>query len=223
MRSLRSPADLTFSSRDTGADEARRSPGRPPVRDPDETRRTIIDAAAAEMVATGFAQASMSRIAQRAGVSTRTLYRIADSKERLFRMVVDHRIARLFDGLPGAMATTGSDSEDLKRLVRLYAGFVLNAETHATVRILLEEQGRFPDLIAQFQKASQHVADRFEARIGEILALGGAGFGDAIFTPQLVRLIFLGEQRQQILQLSTVRSEADIERLADRVVRFISA
>jgi AcrR family transcriptional regulator len=192
------------------------------VRDPETTRRSILDAAAAEFLSEGFGGASMQRIARRAGVSTRTLYRVADGKEALFRVVVDHRIARFTEGLSGAMAARPYAPQDLRPLGRIYGRFILSAETATTVRILLEEQGRFPDLVALLQEVSQHLSDLFEAQVAAILSIGTADREAAAFKALLLRLVFLGEQRQQILRLGTVRTEAEIEHFVDRVVTYFT-
>lgn len=55
----------------------------------DEKRSAIIDAAVSEFQDRGFAGASMDRIACRAAVSKRTVYNHFDSKEALFRAILD--------------------------------------------------------------------------------------------------------------------------------------
>jgi TetR/AcrR family transcriptional regulator of autoinduction and epiphytic fitness len=55
----------------------------------DEKRAQIIDAAVAEFQELGFAGASMDRIAARAQVSKRTVYRHFDGKEALFRAILE--------------------------------------------------------------------------------------------------------------------------------------
>jgi TetR/AcrR family transcriptional regulator of autoinduction and epiphytic fitness len=55
----------------------------------DDKRGQILDAAVAEFQERGFAGASMDRIAERANVSKRTVYNHFDSKEALFRAILD--------------------------------------------------------------------------------------------------------------------------------------
>jgi AcrR family transcriptional regulator len=62
----------------------RRPRDRPPVRSDDETRRLIIDAARQEFQANGYAGTCVEAVAQRAGVSTKTLYRLIPTKADLF-------------------------------------------------------------------------------------------------------------------------------------------
>ena len=66
----------------------KRPRGRPQVRCDEDTRQLIIEAAAKEFQAKGYAATCIGEVAQRAGVSTRTLYRLIPTKAALFRAVV---------------------------------------------------------------------------------------------------------------------------------------
>src|SRR5260370_30890980 len=72
----------------------RRSRGRPQLRSEEETRAVILEAARHEFAARGFAATSMENVARRAGVSTKTLYRIVPDKKALFEATVTHRLDR---------------------------------------------------------------------------------------------------------------------------------
>jgi AcrR family transcriptional regulator len=63
------------------------------VRDPDRTRRRILDAALKEFSARGFAGARVGGIARRAEVNKRMLYHYFGDKEGLFRAVLRHKIS----------------------------------------------------------------------------------------------------------------------------------
>src|SRR4029079_10854895 len=87
---------------------SKKARGRPQIRPDDETRDLIIEAARQEFHASGYAGASMGRVAERAGVSTKTMYRLIPTKAELFQSVVSGRISRFMlqmdedhiDGLP---------------------------------------------------------------------------------------------------------------------------
>src|SRR3981189_2792624 len=72
----------------------RRCRGRPQVRPDDETRQIIYEAARHEFPASGFAATSIETVARRAGVSTKTLYRLVPNKASLFGGMVSDRLAR---------------------------------------------------------------------------------------------------------------------------------
>src|ERR1700757_1348801 len=68
--------------------------GRPQVRSDEETRAVIFDAARHEFAHSGYAATSMESVARRAGVSTKTLYRLIPNKVALFEAMVTERIDR---------------------------------------------------------------------------------------------------------------------------------
>src|SRR5215510_11345740 len=72
----------------------RRGRGRPQARPDEETRAVILDAARQEFAATGYAATSMESVARRAGVSTKTLYRLIPNKAALFEGVLTDGIDR---------------------------------------------------------------------------------------------------------------------------------
>ena len=61
----------------------------------DERRASILDGAAAAFADAGFAATSMETIAASAGVSKLIVYRHFDSKEELYRSVIEQVAARL--------------------------------------------------------------------------------------------------------------------------------
>src|SRR5260370_34174372 len=72
----------------------RRCRGRPQLRPDDETRQIIYEAARHEFAANGFAATSTETVARRAGVSTKTLYRLIPNKDALFEAMVSDRLDR---------------------------------------------------------------------------------------------------------------------------------
>src|ERR1700692_2767464 len=82
----------TETTQDT--DEDRRCRGRPQVRPDDETRQVIYEAARRAFAAGGYAATGMETVARRAGVSTKTLYRLIPTKAALFEGMVSDRLDR---------------------------------------------------------------------------------------------------------------------------------
>ena len=200
------------------ADRQKRAPGRPPVRSPDETRQIIIEAAAVEFVMAGFAQASIGRIAQAAGVSTRTLYKLATGKDDLFRLVAEQRIARIVAGFSQIRMKDLSPMQELCELARAYALFVIGPEVSATISILAEQQERFPDLLESFRLNAQRVADAFDLAVDELFSRYFPARHDSALVSQVLRLTFLGQQRQQTLGLASPLNEVEIAAFAEKVI-----
>ena len=65
-----------------------------------ESRRKIVDAAAALMAERGFAGTSIAAVSQRSGLPSGSIYWHFESKEALLGAVVEEGARRWFDGLP---------------------------------------------------------------------------------------------------------------------------
>src|ERR1700716_3091160 len=72
----------------------RRLRGRPQVRPDCDTRQVIYEAARHEFSNNGYAATSIESVARRAGVSTKTLYRLIPNKAALFEGMVSDRLDR---------------------------------------------------------------------------------------------------------------------------------
>jgi len=137
---------MTNSQIDEIACQPRR-PGRPPVRSDEATLELILDAAMEAFVADGFAGTGMSAVAQRAGVSTKTLYRLVPTKAELFHKVVADRTTRFvleIDNLDNAGAADVQTG--LERLLTVYGNLTLAPDVMGVYRLVISETCRFPDL-----------------------------------------------------------------------------
>ena len=83
----------TGASDQDATTEARRGRGRPQARPDDETRAVILESARHEFASSGYAATNMESVARRAGVSTRTLYRLIPNKAAVFEAMLTERIS----------------------------------------------------------------------------------------------------------------------------------
>ena len=136
------------------AGQARRSRGRPQVRCDEETLAVILEAARAEFSSSGYAATSMESVARRAGVSTKTLYRLIPNKATLFETMITERMNR-FASAVRLKACDGSDIEGSLRDALLACGeLLLDSEVIALLRMMLGENEQFPEIAETFyQKA----------------------------------------------------------------------
>lgn len=132
----------------------RKCRGRPQIRSDEETRALIVDAAAEEFQANGYAAATMGAVAQRAGISTKTMYRLIPCKADLFKSVIAKRIGRFmleFD----PKALDDSDVEKaIEHILLAFGSLTLEKETIALVRLVISESDRFPELAATFHQVA---------------------------------------------------------------------
>lgn len=106
------------------------------------TRRQIIDAAVRLIADHGYAATSVDEIADAAGVAKGSVYYNFGSKSELFAAVLAEGVARLTQGLRGALAAAGARrplevlAEELLREVHGHPAFakVLTAEVFRTGR-----------------------------------------------------------------------------------------
>jgi AcrR family transcriptional regulator len=136
------------------AEEVRRPRGRPPVRSDEETRRLMIEAARHEFQANGYAGTCMNDVAQRAGVSTKTMYRLVPTKADLFNSVVSDRIGRFMPEIDADALDALALAEALERMLVAYGTLTLSEDTIAINRLVISECDRFPEVAATFYEAA---------------------------------------------------------------------
>ena len=130
----------------------KRCRGRPQVRPDDETRRMIYEAARHEFAGTGYAATSIETVARRAGVSTKTLYRLLPNKAALFEGMVSDRIDRFVYEVNLHAADHTDIEPALTAALIACAELALDEETIALQRMLLQEAGKFSDIAGMFYK-----------------------------------------------------------------------
>jgi AcrR family transcriptional regulator len=131
---------------------ARRDRGRPQLRPDDETRQIIYEAARHEFAASGYAATSTETVARRAGVSTRTLYRLVSNKAALFEGMVSDRLDRFLSDFRLHVAEDTDIETGLNAALLAIADLALDPEVVALQRIILQETGQFSDLAVTFYR-----------------------------------------------------------------------
>jgi AcrR family transcriptional regulator len=129
-----------------------RSRGRPPLRPDDETRQIIYEAARHEFAANGYAATSTETVARRAGVSTKTLYRLVPNKAALFEEMVSERLDRFLRDVNLHAGDHADIQAALEAALMACADLVLGAEVVALQRIILQDATNSADLAAAFYK-----------------------------------------------------------------------
>ncbi|HEY3890629.1 MAG TPA: TetR/AcrR family transcriptional regulator [Bradyrhizobium sp.] len=130
----------------------RRCRGRPQVRPDDETRRIIYEAARHEFARSGYAATTIETVARRAGVSTKTLYRLIPNKAALFEGMVSERLDRFRSEVNLHAGDHGHIEEALYAALLACADLTLDDEVIALQRMALQEAGKFSDLAGTFYR-----------------------------------------------------------------------
>src|SRR5882757_3870368 len=130
----------------------RRCRGRPQVRPDDETRQIIYEAARHEFAGSGYAATSMETVARRAGVSTKTLYRLIPNKASLFEGMVSDRLDRTLASVDLQAINHAEIQEALYAALMVCADLTLDEEVIALQRMVLQEAGKFSDIAGMFYR-----------------------------------------------------------------------
>jgi len=146
------------------AEQVRRTRGRPPIRSDEETRSLLIEAAVEEFQANGYAGTSMAAVAQRSGVSTKTIYRLIPNKADLLTRVVSDRIGQFVLEIEPDALDALPLPDALERMLLAYGTLVLSERTIAMHRLVIRECDQFPEVAAAFYEAAIRRANDAMAR-----------------------------------------------------------
>jgi AcrR family transcriptional regulator len=178
--------------------------GRPPIRSDDETRRLIIEAAGQEFRQNGYAATCMNAVAQRAAISTKTLYRLIPTKAELFANVVSDRIGRFILAIDDEVLDALDLSAALEHILIAYGTLALDPEPIAINRLVIGESERFPEIAATFYKAAiartnraieswlRRQCERGSLRLDDPEVASGMLRGMMVMEPQ--RAVMLGQR-----------------------------
>jgi AcrR family transcriptional regulator len=128
----------------------KRCRGRPQVRPDDETRQIIYEAARHEFAGNGYAATCMEAVARRAGVSTKTLYRLIPNKAALFEGMVSDRLNRFISEVNLRAADHTDIEQALAAALIACAELALDQEVIGLQRMLLQEAGKFSDVAGMY-------------------------------------------------------------------------
>src|SRR3569832_88180 len=176
--------------------EVRRGRGRPQARCDEETLAVIFEAARHEFAASGYAATSMDSVARRAGISTKTLYRLIPNKAALFEAMITDRIDT-FASVVRLRACDGSNIEKALREALIVCGeLVLNGDVISLQRVILGDSEKFPEIAEIFyrkalRRTEQTLANWLHAqsergliKIADVDTAAGMLLGMLVFQPQ---------------------------------------
>jgi AcrR family transcriptional regulator len=128
--------------------------GRPQIRPDCDTLHLMIEAAAQEFSAKGYAATCMAAVAERAGISTKTMYRLVPTKAELFRNVVADRTGQFMLAIDADAHDSRPLTDGLERILQAYGELTLDAKATAMMRLVLGEGHQFPELASTFYEAA---------------------------------------------------------------------
>ena len=194
----------------------KRPRGRPQVRCDDDTRSVIIEAANEQFRENGYAAASISAIAQNAGVSTKTLYRLFPTKADLFASMVENRIGRFFMAVDASVLENASLTEALERLLIAYGTLTLSDDTITIMRLVIGESDRFPEIATSFyERAIKKTNVLMENWLRKQVERGCIKLDDPHAATGMLRgMMIMEPQRATMLKQEPPPDQAEIARRA---------
>jgi len=158
----------------------------------------IIQAAMEVFAERGFAAARLEEIARRAGVSKGALYLYFETKEQLFRAVVDQAIAPNIQMVRAMIAAhPGPLADLLRQAVERILVLVETLPVGGVLKMVIGEAGNFPqlarvwhdDLVAHILGALADAIAAAQAR-GEVKAGDPRAYALEIVSPMLIAVIW---------------------------------
>jgi AcrR family transcriptional regulator len=201
------------------------------VKQKPSSRRTdkaevILEGAMQEFMASGYAAASMDRIAAAAGVSKPTLYNYFQDKESLFIALIEKLVESKFQHLfTPQQKRPAIPSDNGKIILRQLAEKIVNNTAHEPqfldfMRIILGESKRFPQLARAFVRTVQATA--FQA-IRDLFA-NSPEF--CIKDPEVAARIFVGTLAHFVIIQKLLHGEdilpMDSDRLIDGLIECLT-
>jgi AcrR family transcriptional regulator len=164
-----------------------------------EARPAELMAAALELfVEKGFAGTRLEDVATRAGVSKGTLYLYFDSKEALFKAVIQEGIVPILEEGAGLVDSfEGSAADLLRALIGEWWQRIGNTPLAGVPKLMVSEAGNFPDLATYYHDAvivrGRDLMRRTLQRgiaSGEFCSVDVETAIDVIFAPVLMMVIW---------------------------------
>ena len=184
-----------------------------------QTRARLLESAKVVFEDTGFLEARISDIAEKAGLSHGSFYHYFDSKEQIFREVAEVQEALLTAPPEEADAAEAESDNELDRIRRANRRYLKRYGDNAKIMGVIEEVSRYDDHVNEARMRRQkHFADRAERAIRRLQKDGAA---DPDVDPEIAALA-LGSMVARVAELWLVEhwGDYDLDTVADQVTRL---
>ena len=129
-------------------------------------RTTILKAARTIFLKDGYASTKMSDIASEAGVAPGTLYLYFESKEALFKALVESLAMPNLDMLEGMAASAPSVAAAINSLADHAPFMIRQSNLPRLMKVLIGDSHNFPDIINDYRR---RILDRLLAALTSVL------------------------------------------------------
>lgn len=172
------------------------------------TRARLIEAAKAVFEDTGFLEARISDIAERAGLSHGSFYHYFGSKEQIFREVAEAQEALLTAPSGDHKDPGAADRTELERITEANRRYLQRYRDNGKIMGVIEEVSRFDSFVNDARlKRQRHFAERAERTIQR---LQDAGLADPSIDPAFASFA-LGSMVGRFAELWLIEGWGDFE------------
>ena len=180
----------------------------------DERRSALLTAALDEFFEKGFAATRMSDIARRAHLSKGTLYLYFDSKEAMFRALVESLASPNLEIVEQITGNAGSLKEALSGICRFVPFLIRHTELPRLMKVLIGDSHMFPQMVRAYR---EELIERVLAMLAGILSraheAGEAEIEDPALTARIVMAPMVLSALWQAIFNRHQEAEVDLERL----------
>ena len=158
---------------------------------------------------------SMAQIAQRAGMSKRTVYTAVQGKEMLIAHLISRNTLKAITVLDTPVPDAAGARDVLQRFLSLWATLALAPVAVGIYTMAVRERSRYPELgLMYYRSGTQHGQDQLTQWLAGMAAQGFLQCDDPALTADLLMAMITAEQRT--LALGILRT-ADPARIARRI------
>src|SRR3954466_14053976 len=119
-----------------------------------QTRARLLEAAKEIFEESGFLEARISDIAERAGLSHGAFYHYFDSKEQVFREIAEMLDDQLAEPMESVIFAPGSSADPRQRLFTALRAHLERYRDEARIMGVIEQVSRYDDHVAAVRSAS---------------------------------------------------------------------
>jgi TetR/AcrR family transcriptional regulator of autoinduction and epiphytic fitness len=201
--------------------EGKKTLGRPQTISAEERRSLILDSAAHLFIHDGYNLTNMDKIAQRCGMSKKTLYQVFENKEALFSALVCDVTRHKSE--TSVLDTEIASPKDLKVVLMQLASWVLQPRQIGFVRLVIAEALVAPDLATRFRNhAIEHGRQLIRQCIEKLIGPKGA---NALIAEELASIVFgavIADIQLRALVGEDISELAGVDAMAERIERVVS-
>ena len=130
------------------------------VRNSTNKKQQILEVATAFFLTHGYDGSSISKMARESGISKESVYRYFDSKQHLFKAVIDHELEQYHEKVTLLTTNTDADSvrDSLLILAETLLSLLMTDRQQAVRRLIFNEIKRLPEIGRYYYKIGPELA-----------------------------------------------------------------